>query len=96
MQSTSPRPTPTTPRGKYSRAPYHPDGIARLYHTREAFGFSRSTAERERRAGRLPEPIKVSSQIKGWTPDQVREWREGRVAASRTNKNAPAHEGQGR
>lgn len=40
----------------------------------ELTGLSVVTLWRERRAGRLPEPIRLSPGRIGWTEDQVRDW----------------------
>jgi predicted DNA-binding transcriptional regulator AlpA len=74
------------------------DPMVRGFKGLEQFtGLSKSTMQREIKAGRLPPPTKLSVRRVGWPASKVREWREQREAKQyQLRPSRPARQHRGR
>jgi len=62
--------------------PYDPNAdMVRGYHLPYAVGFGEVTAWRLRRAGRFPDPIRITDTVNAWIAAELREWRRTRERA---------------
>lgn len=62
--------------------------ILRLRPLLEKTGYTKSTQQREERAGRFPKRIKIGPNASGWLEHEVDDWIASRVAASRQGTSA--------
>jgi predicted DNA-binding transcriptional regulator AlpA len=74
--SSSDRPDERKPRKKKGPLAYDPQSeIVRTVHGPKVFGLSEVSLWRARKAGRVPQPIVLGPNSKGWTREMIAEWR---------------------
>lgn len=64
----------------------HPAQFYRLTHLKQRLGVSGSSIWAWVKAGKFPQPIKLSENCTAWSAADVERWADERIAASQTGK----------
>jgi prophage regulatory protein len=70
------------------------DRILRLKEVKEKSGLSDTTIWRERKAGRFPEPIKITDRLNGWPESVIRAWVAEKKRASESTVESANESGR--